>query len=196
VTKDTSHSHVSQARTNLAAFDNSWYSPGRGHLTRLLWLVLNRIFMQTAFPWPSLVKTRVLRMFGASVGRAVVLKPRLNIKYPWNLDIGDHSWIGEDVWIDSLGRVTIGSHVCVSQGAMLETGNHDWSTAGFDLVIRSIVVEDGAWVAVRALLLPGARLRCHSVLGAASVLSGDTDEYAVYVGNPARRLKDRGIRPT
>jgi putative colanic acid biosynthesis acetyltransferase WcaF len=181
-------------RTRLADFRNDGYDPGRSLPVRLLWLAVNRAFLLTWFPWPSALKRAVLRAFGARIGRGVVLKNRINVKYPWNLSVGDHSWIGEGVWIDSLGRVEVGADCCLSQGAMIETGNHDWSAPAFDLVVKGVVLEDGAWAAVRSLLLPGSRLRSHAILGAGSVLSGDTEPYGVYAGVPAAKVRERAIR--
>ena len=182
------------AATRLRDFNNAWYDPGRPLRVRLAWLAANRAFLQAWIPWPSGVKTRLLRAFGAKVGRRVVFKNRINVKYPWNLEIGDDSWIGEGVWIDSLAKVRIGANCCLSQGVMIETGNHDWSKPTFDLIVKDVVLEDGAWAAVRSLLLPGATLRSHAILGAGSVLSGDTEAYGVYAGNPARKVKERVIR--
>ncbi len=183
-----------RSRVRLESFQNRWFDPGRGRMARAVWIVVNACFFLTWFPWPSSVKRAVLRLFGARVGKGVVLRNRMNVKYPWNLTIGDHSWIGEGVWIDSLVRVSIGSNACLSQGVVIETGNHDWSRSTFDLVVKEVVVEDGAWAAVRSLLLPGARLASHAVLGAGSVLSGDTEPYGIYVGVPARKVKERVIR--
>jgi len=185
-----------RGEVRLSEFDNAWYSPGRPFLVRALWLALNRVFLQTSVPWPSRAKAALLRAFGARVGRGVVVKPHVSVKYPWKLSIGDHAWIGEGVWIDSLAQVSIGANACLSQGVMIETGNHDWSSSSFDLVVREVAVEEGAWAAVRSLLLPGSRLRSHAVLGAGSVLSGDTEPYGIYVGVPARKVKERDIAGT
>ncbi len=179
--------------TRLDLFDNSWYDPGRRLPTRIVWLMVNRVFFGTAFPWPSAVRAAVLRLFGAEIGEGVVIRSRTNIKYPWHLRVGDHAWIGEGVWIDSLAKVSIGAECCLSQGAMIETGNHDWSSPTFDLVTKDVTVEDGAWCAVRSLLLPGSILASHAVLGAGSVLSGTTEPYAVYVGTPAVKVRARVI---
>lgn len=181
-------------RVALAEFRNDWYDPGRSVAVRVAWLVANAVFLLTWFPWPSSLKARLLRAFGARVGSGVVIKPRVNVKYPWNLSIGDHSWIGEGAWIDSLAQVTIGSDCCLSQGVMIETGNHDWSKPTFDLVVKEVVLEDGAWAAVRSLMLPGSRLASHAILGAGSVLSGDTEPYGIYVGVPAAKVKERVVR--
>ena len=178
----------------LASFDNSWYSPGRSLPVRALWLLASAVFFLTWFPWPSRLKAALLRAFGARVGTGVVVKPRVNVKYPWNLVIGDHAWIGEAVWLDTLGPVRIGADACLSQSAMVETGNHDWSSPTFDLVVKEVVIEEGAWMAVRSLALPGAHLASHAVLGAGSVLAGDTEAYGIYAGVPARKVRERTIR--
>jgi len=182
-----------RATVRLGQFDNSWYQPGRSVPVRVLWMAANWLFFLTWFPWPSSVKCVLARAFGASIGRGVVIKNRVNIKYPWNLTVGDDSWIGEGAWIDSLAKVSIGSNACLSQGCMIETGNHDWSKPTFDLMVRDVVVEDGAWAAVKSLLLPGSRLATHAVLGAGSVLSGETEPYGIYLGVPARKVGERVI---
>ena len=184
---------VDQPRVRLGEFDNSWYDPGRSILTRVVWFVANRMFFLSWVPWPSVVKTIVLRRFGAVVGRKVVIRSRVNIKYPWNLEIGDSAWIGEGVWIDSLAMVSIGEDVCLSQGCVVETGNHDWSSPRFELMVKPVVIEEGAWAAVGSLLLPGSKLASHAVLGGGSVLSGETEAYGIYVGNPARRVGRRKV---
>jgi putative colanic acid biosynthesis acetyltransferase WcaF len=177
----------------LSAFDNRWYAPGRGVAVRVLWLIVNGAFLLSWVPWPSSLKCLLLRLFGAKVGRGVVVKPRVNIKYPWNVEIGDHSWIGEGAWLDSLGRITIGANCCLSQRSMIETGNHDWSKPTFDLIVKPVVLESGSWAAVGSLLLPGSRLSSHAILAAGSVLSGDTEPFGIYVGVPATKVRGRHL---
>lgn len=184
---------VPRGRTRLETFQNAWYDPGRGTATRILWMIVNAWFFLTWFPWPSRLKAALLRAFGAKTGRGLVIKPRVNVKYPWHLEIGDHSWIGEGVWLDSLAPIRIGISACLSQGVTIETGNHDWSKPTFDLQVREVVIEDGAWAAVRSVLLPGSRLASHAILGAGSVLSGETEPYGIYAGVPAKKVKERVI---
>ena len=179
----------------LDRFANEWFSPGRGLVIRALWMAVNGAIFLSWVPWPSAFKCWILRAFGASIGVGVVIKPRVNVKYPWNLSIADHSWIGEAVWIDSLTRVEIGAHCCLSQGVMVETGNHDWSSDAFDLIVKPVVLEEGSWAAVRSTLLPGSRLATHAILGAGSVLSGETKPFAIYIGVPAKLAKERIIIP-
>ena len=184
---------LSRGTTDLSRFDNSWYSPGRGWLTRVVWHFVNALFLQSPLNPSSRLKIRLLRAFGARVGTGVVLKPSLNVKYPWNLTVGDYSWIGEGAWLDSLAPIIIGSNVCISQGVYCCTGNHDWSDPAFGLVVKPIVVEDGAWVGARATLLPGVTVRSHAIVAAGGVLSGDAEPYTVYSGNPAVAVKMRNV---
>jgi putative colanic acid biosynthesis acetyltransferase WcaF len=133
----------------------------------------------------------VLRTFGAKIGRGVNIKPGVNVKYPWNLEIGNYAWIGENVWIDNLGKVTIGNNVCISQGAMLLCGNHDYKRSTFDLIVGDITLENGAWVGARSTVCPGVTLHSHAVLSVNSVASRDLDSYAIYQGVPAVKIRER-----
>jgi len=149
---------------DLLKYDNSWYSPGRGFLVRGLWFIVNACVLRNGLNASSFLKVLALRMFGARIGSAVVIKPGVNVKYPWNLEISDRVWIGENVWLDSLAPIRIGRNVCVSQGAYLCTGNHNWSSPGFDLIVKPIAIKDGAWVAAHALVGPGVTIGEGAVL--------------------------------
>ena len=185
----------SRGTTDLSRFDNSWYSPGRGYITRILWHFVNALFLQSPLNPSSCLKVRLLRLFGARIGVGVILKPSINVKYPWNLSIGDYSWIGEYAWLDSLAPITIGANACISQGVYFCTGNHDWTDPAFGLVVKSIVIEDGAWVGARATVLPGVTVKSHSIIAAGTVIAKDTESYMIYSGNPAAAVKERMIRP-
>lgn len=135
----------------------------------------------------------MLKWFGARVGKGVVIKPGVNIKYPWRLSIGDYSWIGERSWIDNLGHVSIGAHCCLSQGSMLLCGNHDYKKPTFDLLIQPINLEDGVWIGAKAIVTPGVTCRSHSVLAVNSVAIGNLEAYSIYQGNPATLVRKRDI---
>jgi putative colanic acid biosynthesis acetyltransferase WcaF len=182
---------MEKQKTNLAAYNNSWYQPG-SLVKRALWYVTSAIFFRNSlFPFSSF-KVFLLRLFGARVGKKVRVKPCVTIKYPWFLVIGNNSWIGENVWIDNLGMVTIGNNVCLSQGCLLLSGNHDYNKATFDLIVKGIVLEDGVWIGAKSIVAGGVVCRDHSVLGAGSVASKELEPYSVYRGNPAVKVKDRG----
>lgn len=133
-------------------------------------------------------------MFGAEVGTNVLIKPSVNIKYPWRLKIGNHVWIGENVWIDNLTNVTIADHVCVSQGAMLLTGNHNYKKPTFDLIVGEIVLEEGVWIGAKSTVCSGVTCRSHAVLSVNSVATNDLEPYHIYVGNPCEKVRERIIQ--
>ena len=180
-------------QTDLASFDNSWYQPGGNILKRSLWYVTNILFFINPLNPFMGVKRMLLRAFGAKVGKGVIIKPSVNIKYPWLLQIGDHSWIGEHVWIDNLARIVIGNHVCISQGAMLLTGNHNYKQPSFDLMLGPIILKDGCWVGARSTVCPGVCLESHAVLGVGSIATKDLEAYSIYQGNPASFVRKRVI---
>ncbi len=180
-------------RVDLASYNNDWYQPGGSSAKRLLWYFCNIFFFLNPCNPFSGLKIKVLRLFGAKVGKGVIIKPSVNIKYPWRLSIGDYAWIGENAWIDNLDNVTIGAHCCISQGAMLLTGNHNYKLAGFDLMISPILLEAGAWVGAQSVVCPGVTLRSHAVLAVGSVATADLEAYTIYQGNPAVAVKKREI---
>ncbi len=176
----------------LKHYDNSHYKPG-STLKKLLWYFTNMLFFKTLLPVPSGFKTVLLRGFGAKVGEGVVIKPDVNIKYPWFLTIGDDCWIGEGVWIDNLASVTIGSNVVLSQGAYLLTGSHDYTKEAFDLMLGEITLEDGVWIGAKATVCPGVVCRSHSILSVGSVATKEMETYGVYQGNPSVLKRKRVI---
>jgi putative colanic acid biosynthesis acetyltransferase WcaF len=177
--------------TNLSTFNNDWYKPGSA-LKRLLWYAVHEVFLDSSFPVSS-IKVALLKVFGARVGVGVVIKPKVRIKYPWKLQIGDYSWIGEGVWIDNLDQVTIGKHCCISQGAMLLCGNHNYKKSSFDLIIGAITLDDGAWIGAQATVCPGVRCGSHAVLTVGSVATKNLESHGIYQGNPAVKVKTRVI---
>ncbi len=176
---------------DLSTFHNEWYRPG--HLAlRMLWYLLGSLVVNSALP-SSKLRVYLLRMFGASVGRNVVIKPYVRIKYPWNLSIGDNVWIGESVWIDNLAKVAIGNNVCISQGALLLCGNHDFSKSSFDLLIGAISLEDGVWLGAKSIVCAGVTCHTHAVLTVGSVATKALEGYSICQGNPATKIKERCI---
>lgn len=177
---------------DLSRYDNSAFQRGAPRWKEALWIVVSAVFFQHGLAVWNAPKIGLLRWFGALVGQGVVIKPRVTIKFPWKLALGDHVWIGELVWIDNLAPVAIGSHVCLSQGAMLLTGNHNYTKPAFDLIVRPIRIEAGAWVGAKALACPGVVVGTCAVLAAGSVATHDLEAFGIYHGNPAT-LKSRRV---
>lgn len=158
---------------DLSKFDNSTFSRGAPRWKEFLWLLFRSLFFAPWFPIPSPIKVAVLRLFGAKVGTGVVIRSRVNITFPWRVEIGDHVWLGDEVMILSLDHVRIGSNVCISQRAFLCTGNHDFHKETFDLVTQPIEIGDGCWIAACAFVGPGAVLPPVTLVKAGTRFAGE-----------------------
>lgn len=179
-------------KTNLSGYQSSLITHA-SLLKRILWYLVNLVFFKSSLSVFYRPKVWLLRLFGAKVGIAVVIKPSVNIKYPWLLTIGNYVWIGENVWIDNLTNVELGDNVCISQGALLLCGNHNYKKSSFDLMVNPIVLKEGVWIGAKAVVCGGVVAHSHAVLSVSSVATENLLEYSIYKGNPAQKIKDRII---
>lgn len=185
-------SEASASWTDLSAYQlPADYSPGRGKLTQIAWLLVSCVCFESSWFLLTGLKPKLLRLFGARIGQGVVIKPNVRIKFPWRLEIGDHVWIGQGVWIDNLAAVEIGSHACVSQNAYFCTGSHDPTSETFDLITAPIIVDAGAWVATGVTLLPGVTIGPNAIAAAGCVVTKDVEPAAIMGGVPARAIGQR-----
>lgn len=185
---------VERRQVDLSRFNNArTFDPGAGMVKRTLWYFTNALFfLNPCFPFRS-PKPFLLRLFGARVGRGVVIHPGVNIKFPWKLSIGDHSWIGQRAWLDNLDTLTIGNNVVISQGALIIQGSHDYKKVDYPTYSRPVVLEDGSWVGAGAIVTLGVTLKSHAVLAVGSVATKDLEAYTVYQGNPAVAVRERVV---
>jgi putative colanic acid biosynthesis acetyltransferase WcaF len=181
---------------DLSKYSTGNFDRGAGPLKESLWILAGQFLFRLCPFKLSGLKCAVLRAFGAKVGRGVVIKPRVTITFPWKLTLGDHVWLGEECWLLNLAPMVIESHVCISQRALLCTGNHNYKSPAFDLLIKPIRVEQGAWIGACAFVGPGVTVGSHAVLTAGSVATSDLQAFGIYRGNPAARVKERNIGET
>ncbi len=174
-------------------YQTNRYHPGASVLWQVLWyLGGDPIFQSKVLPFSTL-KVWILRVFGAKIGQGVRIKPGVKVKFPWRLTVGDYVWIGENAWLDNVAPIVIESHVCLSQGVYLCTGNHDWSVEGFDLIPGEIYLAQGSWIAAKAVIGPGVRVGTGAVLALGSVTGRSLQPHTIYAGNPAQPLKPRPL---
>lgn len=183
-----------QNSVRLAAFDGSGFNKGAGFLKITLWYFVNALLVRASWNPFMGVKIALLRMFGAKIGKGLVIKNNVVIKSPWNLTVGDDCWLGEDCWIDNLDKVCIGNNVCISQGALLLTGNHDYTLSSMPYRNAAITLEDGAWIGAKAVVCPGVAVHRNAILTVGSVATKEMEENGIYQGNPAVRVRTRVLK--
>lgn len=185
---------MDKIQVNLAAFDGSDFNKGAGFLKTTLWYFVNALVVRASWnPFMGL-KVALLRAFGAKIGKGLVIKNNVTVKSPWNLVVGDDCWLGEGCWIDNLDQVSIGNDVCISQGAMLLTGNHDYTVSSMPYRNASIHIEDGAWIGAKTVVCPGVTVRRNAILTVGSVATRNMEENGIYQGNPAVRIRERILK--
>ncbi len=175
----------------LDKFDRSGFEYGRPGLYVLLWfLVQDTLFRFSPLPCYGF-RRWLLRLFGARVGRGVLIRPRARIHYPWRLEIGDYSWVGDDAWLYSLGEIRIGAHSAISQKCFICTSGHDFKSPYFKNVVKPIVIGSGVWVAADVFVAPGVTIGDNAVIGARSTVFRDMPADTLCYGNPCRPVRKR-----
>jgi putative colanic acid biosynthesis acetyltransferase WcaF len=153
-------------------------------------MIIEYLLISNPLQISSTLRVWVLRQFGARIGANVIMRPRVRVKFPWNLQIGDNCWIGEGVWIHNQDLVTIEDNAVISQEAFITTGSHDVYRS-MDLVIKPVVIRRGAWVTTRCIVLQGAEIGQNTVVTPGSVVRGPLLPDRIYGGNPAAFIRER-----
>ncbi|MEM9281785.1 MAG: WcaF family extracellular polysaccharide biosynthesis acetyltransferase [Verrucomicrobiota bacterium] len=155
----------------LDEYRTSDFERGASPLKEALWWVARSLLFAPWFPIPSLIKVKALRVFGAKIGENVIIRSRVNITFPWRIEIGDYVWIGDEVFILSLAPVCIESNVCISQRAFLCTGSHNFKKQSFDLITEPIHIGEGSWICAQAFIGPGSQIPPGTMIKAGEVFS-------------------------
>jgi putative colanic acid biosynthesis acetyltransferase WcaF len=157
---------------------------------QLWWVVQATLFRwspQVAYAW----RRWLLRLFGAKIGKGVLVRSTVEITYPWKLSIGDWSWIGDSVTLYTLGEIIIGENVVVSQNSYICSASHDYTTPSFAIFSRPVYIESEVWLASEVFVSPGVRIRHGAVVGARSLVLSDLPEMMLCAGHPAKVIRPR-----
>ncbi|MGY1605516.1 acyltransferase [Geodermatophilus sp. SYSU D00815] len=162
-----------------------------GRLTRR-W-VINHVVMREIMPWK--VRTRVLCLLGMRIKGAGFSAGS------WvggvDIEMGEGSGTNIGAVFDNLGPIRIGRHVYIGHHVLLLTSHHDVDPEGKHVAGtvrgRGITVHDGVWIGARATVMPGVTIGEGCVIGAGAVVTRDCEPHGMYLGVPARRVKD--LRP-
>lgn len=161
-----------------------------GLMCQLWWLVQACLFStspQFMYGW----RRFLLRLFGANIGSGVIIRPSVRVTYPWRLEIKDYSWIGDHVELYTLDKIIIGKNSVVSQRSYLCAGSHNPSSRSFSIFAKPIIIEDGVWIATDVFVAPGVTIGENAIIGARSSVFSNIAANYIYMGTPARPVKER-----
>jgi len=153
----------------------------------LIWIPTQHIVFTLSL-CPTNWRPALLRFFGSSIGRDVLIRRGVRIHFPWNLEIGDDCWIGEEVWFINHEKVTIGSDVCISQRSIICSGGHDYRSTSLEYAHKPVIIRDGAWVCLDAKVLPGVTIGECSVVSAGEIARKSLPDYSMLVGGQVRPI--------
>lgn len=159
-------------------------------IVQLWWIVQGTLFSyspQFMYGW----RRWLLRLFGAQIGKSVLVRPSVRISYPWKLVVGDYAWIGDDVVLYSLGEIEIGENAVISQRSYLCAASHDYLAPDFPICAKKLTIEPGVWLATDVFVAPGVTVGAGSVVGARSSVFHDLPSMMVCMGSPAKPIKPR-----
>ena len=176
---------------NLSRYSQSTEFRGKSKVyVQLWWFVqatLINVSPQVFYGW----RRFWLRLFGASIGKKVLIRPSVKITYPWKVSIGDYSWIGDDVVLYSLGEIEIGSNSVISQRSYICTGSHDYTKETFDIFAKKVKIGNSCWLATDVFIAPGVTIGNSTVVGARSSVFKNLPSNKICTGSPINQIKAR-----
>ena len=108
--------------------------------------------------------------------------------------MGEYSTLGPEVNVYNTGKIKIGPHTTISQGAYLCPGSHDIYHSKFPMICAPLTIEDQVWIATEAFVGgKGITIGQGSVIGARAAVFKDVEPWAIVGGNPSIYLKKRII---
>ena len=162
-----------------------WQHRSRPPLGSRLWF---KTWAKRAVNAPSLLRILVrvanLRRQGARIGELTVMNARI-LGRKSNLVCGRGCAIG-DAKFALHAPLVIGDNVAINDRVTVLTASHDLSDPAWKTYAKAIHIEDHAWIAEGATLLPGIKIGRGAVVGAQAVVTRDVAPFAIVVGNPAR----------
>ena len=172
---------------NLAKFDSKHKGTFFSEIRLASWYILGSPVIRNRI-CPIWTRVRVLKIFGASLGKSLIFRRGIRVHFPWNLEIGDNCWIGEEVWFINHEKVTIGSDVCISQRSIICSGGHDYRSASLEYAHKPVEIKDGAWICLDAKVLPGVIIGECSVVSAGEIARKSLPDYSMLVGGQVRPI--------
>ena len=156
-----------------------------------LWWIVQGFFFKNSPQFMYGFRNFLLRMFGAKIGKNVIIRPSVKVTYPWKISIGDSCWIGDDVVLYSLGEIEIGNNVVISQKSYLCAASHDYLKLDFSIFAKKIVINDQVWLATDVFVAPGISIGEGTVVGARSSVYKNLPPNKICMGSPVKIIRNR-----
>jgi maltose O-acetyltransferase len=142
---------------------------------------------------PAFLRIKAMRAFGFKVSREACIWPGASFRSK-RVTIGDGVFINVGFYHDGYDILRIGNNVRIGAHVRVITATHDIGPASqrgmTEVVGAPVEIRDGCWIGTGVTILPGVTIDKGCVIGANSLVSRSTECNGVYVGSPARRIRD------
>ena len=162
-------------------------------MMRATWQISYLLFFRLSIVQLNPLRRFLLRLFGANIGKKVLIYPSAKIWAPWNLSLGDRSVIGPNVILYNVDKIEIAQDVTISQNVHLCTASHNIESVDRELIYSPIIIERGSWVFADAFVAMGTKIGEGAIVGARSLVTKDVEAFDVIGGNPAKVIKKRKV---
>ncbi|MBB5192471.1 acetyltransferase-like isoleucine patch superfamily enzyme [Silvimonas terrae] len=143
-----------------------------------------------------ILRAIALKAFAQRCGGFAWLQQRATFVHMDRITFGKNFGVNTGAYINGVGGIEFGDYVLIGNNVTISSGMHPIDNVNIPVfsrpaVPKKIVIEDDVWIGAGAIIMPGVRLRKGTIIGANAVVTGDTEEYAVMAGAPARLLRLR-----
>jgi maltose O-acetyltransferase len=154
-------------------------------------VVANSLLSSVVFP--VAVRVRLLRLCGMQIGPRAQVRGLCYVMSPTEITLGPDAFVNTGCYLESLAPITIGARTSLAMQVLLCTTSHEIGEpdlrAGKSFR-APIVIGEGCWLGARCTVLPGVTIGDGCVIAAGALVAGDCEPNGLYVGVPARRVRD------
>lgn len=140
------------------------------------------------------IRRTFYRISGIRMGRGTSIHMWANFFYPPNIEIGEDTIIGNNVFLDGRDALIIGNHVDIAAEVLVYNSEHDTTADDFVAHTESVEIGDYVFVGPRAIILPGVKIGRGAIVAAGAVVTKSVSDFAIVGGVPAKVIGERNLK--
>lgn len=148
-------------------------------------------------------KLEIFRKLFPHADESSFIRGPVYVDYGSNIKIGKHCYFNFNLVVLDVSPVTIGDNCFFGPNVSILTAMHPYIAEERNIYFdkergyetnreysKPITIGNNCWIAGNVTILPGVTIHDNVVVGAGSVVVKDLESGAIYVGNPAKKIRD------
>lgn len=165
----------------------------KSFLNDLSWILINGFVIKIP-SWT--IRKLLLQLVGLKIGRGSRVGINTVLVHPWKIKIGKNSKINENGYLDGRGGLVINDNCSISIYSKILTATHNFDDESMEYVKKNVTLNNHCFIGMGAIVLPGTDIAAGAIIGAGCVINGQIEEKGIYVGNPAKLVRNRSSKLT